>query len=111
MPTYLYECNTCEKQFEVDQRITEDPLTECDCGKGRVRRLIQPTAILFKGSGFHINDYAPKAGAASTGTSGSTSASTTSPATSDATGTSETPGGAGCSGNPTACAKCDAEGA
>jgi len=91
MPTYLYECNTCEKQFEVEQRITEAPLTDCDCGKGQVRRLIQPTAILFKGAGFHINDYsASKA---------STSAD------------SATPGGADCSGNPASCAKCDTDGA
>lgn len=61
MPTYVYECRTCEKVFEVDQRITEDALTDCDCGaKGALRRLIQPVAIAFKGEGFHINDYAAK---------------------------------------------------
>jgi putative FmdB family regulatory protein len=65
MPTYLYECRTCEKTFEVEQRITEDALTDCHCGaKGSVKRLIQPTAMLFKGEGFFINDSspAPKAG-------------------------------------------------
>lgn len=62
MPTYLYECKKCEKTFEVEQRITADPLTDCDCGaKGSLRRLIQPTAVLFKGSGFHINDYSSPA--------------------------------------------------
>ncbi len=60
MPTYLYECSSCEKQFEAEQRITEDPLTACPCGaEGTVKRLIQPTAILFKGSGFYINDSQP----------------------------------------------------
>ena len=59
MPTYLYECQKCEKTFEVEQRITEPTLTDCDCGAtGTLKRLIQPTAIVFKGSGFHINDYA-----------------------------------------------------
>jgi len=63
MPTYVYECRTCGKVFEVDQRITEDALTDCDCGaKGALRRLIQPVAVAFKGAGFHINDYAPKSG-------------------------------------------------
>lgn len=68
MPTYLYECKACERQFEVEQRITEEPLKDCGCGsKGALRRLIQPTAILFKGGGFHVNDYAPEASAAPKG--------------------------------------------
>lgn len=61
MPTYVYECTSCCKVFEVEQRITDDPLTSCVCGgEGTVKRLIQPTAVLFKGPGFHINDYAQK---------------------------------------------------
>jgi putative FmdB family regulatory protein len=61
MPTYVYECRACGKVFEADQRITEDALTDCECGaKGALRRLIQPVAVAFKGAGFHINDYAPK---------------------------------------------------
>lgn len=60
MPTYVYECKSCEKTFEVDQRITEDPLKDCQCGSaGSLKRLIQPTAVMFKGAGFHINDYKP----------------------------------------------------
>lgn len=67
MPTYVYECKKCEKVFEVEQRITADPLTDCECGaKGSLRRLIQPTAVMFKGSGFHINDYAGASKAAET---------------------------------------------
>ncbi|MBS1721533.1 MAG: zinc ribbon domain-containing protein [Armatimonadetes bacterium] len=58
MPTYVYECSKCETTFEVEQRITEDPIKDCSCGAtGTVKRLIQPTAVMFKGSGFHINDY------------------------------------------------------
>jgi putative FmdB family regulatory protein len=57
MPTYVYECSTCEKVFEVDQRMIEDALTDCNCGaKGSLKRIIQPTAIIFKGSGFYVND-------------------------------------------------------
>src|SRR5437016_5882847 len=61
MPTYVYGCSACNAEFEVVQRITENALDECHCGsKGTVRRLIQPVGVMFKGSGFHINDYAPK---------------------------------------------------
>lgn len=59
MPTYVYECSHCNDVFEVEQRITENPIDECRCGsKGTVKRLIQPVGVMFKGSGFHINDYA-----------------------------------------------------
>ena len=65
MPTYVYECSQCQRVFEQDQRITEEPIRDCDCGsQGTVKRLIQPIAVMFKGSGFHINDYAGKQSAA-----------------------------------------------
>ncbi|MEA2552582.1 MAG: hypothetical protein QOJ65_758 [Fimbriimonadaceae bacterium] len=58
MPTYVYECSSCNNQFEVEQRMTEDPLNSCECGaSGTVKRVIQPVGVMFKGSGFHINDY------------------------------------------------------
>lgn len=58
MPTYVYECKSCCDVFEVEQRITEDPLANCRCGsKGSLRRLIQPVGVVFNGPGFHINDY------------------------------------------------------
>lgn len=58
MPTYVYECKTCEKTFEVQQRMSESALTDCDCGaKGGLRRVIQPVGVIFNGAGFHINDY------------------------------------------------------
>lgn len=57
MPTYVYECSTCNDVFEVEQRITEDALTDCQCGsKGSLRRVIQPVGIAFKGTGFYVND-------------------------------------------------------
>ncbi len=62
MPTYVYECSSCKNTFEAEQRIIEAPLDSCACGStGTVKRLIQPIAVMFKGSGFHINDYSGKA--------------------------------------------------
>lgn len=58
MPTYVYECKSCDRVFEVEQRITESALTDCDCGAaGQLRRIVQPVAVQFVGSGFHVNDY------------------------------------------------------
>jgi putative FmdB family regulatory protein len=59
MPIYVYECQDCGEVFEVQQRIIEDALTDCrECEAGSVKRVIQPTAVVFKGSGFYINDTA-----------------------------------------------------
>jgi len=61
MPTYVYGCSKCNKTYEIEQRITEDALKDCQCGsKGTMKRIIQPVGVAFKGAGFHINDYAAK---------------------------------------------------
>jgi putative FmdB family regulatory protein len=62
VPTYGYECNSCKERFEVFQKITEEPLTIHDGCGGQVRRLLYPVGIVFKGSGFYVNDYSKKTG-------------------------------------------------
>jgi len=59
MPTYGYECEKCREQFEVFQRITDAALEVHEGCGGRVRRLLYPVGIVFKGAGFHVNDYGP----------------------------------------------------
>ncbi len=57
MPTYGYRCTKCKYEFEVFQKITDEPIRECtECGAD-VKKMIFPVGIAFKGSGFHINDY------------------------------------------------------
>ena len=58
MPLYEYKCSSCGTVFEVMQKFTDEPLvTHQNCG-GRVERLISPSALQFKGSGWYITDYA-----------------------------------------------------
>jgi putative FmdB family regulatory protein len=58
MPTYEYRCSECKKDFEVFQKITDDPVKECpDCG-GKVERLIAATNFILKGGGWYKSDYA-----------------------------------------------------
>ena len=71
MPTYGYECLSCDNQFEIFQSIKDDALTTCTVCGGTLRKRIYPVGIAFKGSGFYVNDYAPK----SAGGSGSASSS------------------------------------
>ncbi|MHB9035456.1 MAG: FmdB family zinc ribbon protein [Armatimonadota bacterium] len=57
MPTYAYRCKECEHQFETIQKMSEEPLKECPECKGKIARLLFPVGVVFKGSGFHVNDY------------------------------------------------------
>ena len=70
MPIYEYKCENGHV-FDVIQKFTDEPLTECqECGAPAVRVLHSP-AIHFKGSGFHNTDYGKrKTGAASSSSEG-----------------------------------------
>ncbi len=57
MPTYEYECIECKHRFDVFQSINDSPIEKCVKCKGRVRKLFNSTGIIFKGSGFYVNDY------------------------------------------------------
>jgi putative FmdB family regulatory protein len=62
MPIYEYKCENGHV-FDVIQKFSDEPLTECqDCGAPAVRVLHSP-AIHFKGSGFHNTDYGKRKGA------------------------------------------------
>lgn len=64
MPTYEYECDNCNKTFEVFQKITDEPLKKCPKCNKKIKRLIGGgSGIIFKGSGFYATDYR-KGGAA-----------------------------------------------
>jgi putative FmdB family regulatory protein len=57
MPIYEYECSNCKTRFEKMQSITAEPLTECvNCGGGPIRRVLHPVGVIFKGSGWYVND-------------------------------------------------------
>lgn len=56
MPTYVYRCDSCNHQFELYQRMADDPLDTCPECQGKVRRVIHPVGVVFKGSGWYIND-------------------------------------------------------
>ena len=75
MPTYGYRCGSCGHQFEIVQRISEEPLTTCPKCQGKLSKVLYPVGISFKGSGFYTTDYkgAGKESAASSNGSASSS--------------------------------------
>ena len=57
MPTYGYRCSNCGHQFEIVQRISEEPLKTCPKCQGKLSKVLYPVGISFKGSGFYTTDY------------------------------------------------------
>jgi putative FmdB family regulatory protein len=56
MPIYEYECLTCGVTFEKRQSFSDPAKADCPNGHPETRRLISSPAIVFKGTGFYVND-------------------------------------------------------
>ena len=66
MPVYTYRCDSCGVQFERHQSFQEAPLKTCpECRKKSLKKVITPTRIIFKGSGFYATDHRSTSGDAS----------------------------------------------
>jgi putative FmdB family regulatory protein len=59
MPIYEYRCERGH-MFEVLQRMSDDPPSTCTSCDATVKRVLNPVAVHFKGSGFYTTDYARK---------------------------------------------------
>jgi putative FmdB family regulatory protein len=65
MPVYTYRCDSCGVQFERHQSFSDAPLKTCpECRKKSLRKVITPTKIIFKGSGFYATDNKSASGSA-----------------------------------------------
>ena len=58
MPIYEYECANCGAVVDLKHAFREaPPTTACSaCGASPLKRLFRPAGIVFKGSGFYVND-------------------------------------------------------
>jgi len=56
MPIYEYRCDNGH-HFDVMQKMTDGPVTECEVCGVPVQRVFHPVAVHFKGSGFYNTDY------------------------------------------------------
>lgn len=87
MPTYVYRCDDCNHQFELFQRMSDDPIDTCPNCQSKVRRVIHPVGVVFKGSGWYINDSRAKS---STDTKDSETSSTETKVSATSSGESKT---------------------
>ncbi|TKB24154.1 zinc ribbon domain-containing protein [Desulfopila sp. IMCC35006] len=61
MPVYEYECKECDNVFEVQQKIADDPLSECPTCHGPVKKLMSMSSFQLKGGGWYADGYASTA--------------------------------------------------
>ena len=75
LPLYEYRCTQCGNRYEKIQSFSTEPDTTCPKCGGKVERPLTAPALQFKGAGWYINDYAPKAASGSSSASGESSTS------------------------------------
>ncbi|HSO09713.1 MAG TPA: zinc ribbon domain-containing protein, partial [Desulfoprunum sp.] len=89
MPVYEYECSDCHKIFEVQQKLSDAPLSVCPECDGSVKKLMSMSSFRLKGGGWYADGYSSSSG-------GATKPDPAAPAT--------CPSGGGCAGCPAASA-------
>jgi putative FmdB family regulatory protein len=58
MPTYDYACENCGHKWDVEQRMSDDPIRKCPkCGKLKAKRQITGGNFILKGGGWYSDLY------------------------------------------------------
>lgn len=61
MPIYEYECTSCHHQFDVIQKISDEPVKECPaCHKDTTTKLVSAAGFQLKGTGWYVTDFKNK---------------------------------------------------
>ena len=56
MPIYEYQCTRCQAVRDIKHGFKETTSEACPMCGGELKRLFNPAGIVFKGSGFYVND-------------------------------------------------------
>lgn len=91
MPVYEYECDSCGKVFEVQQRMADAPLTRCPECDGTVKKVMSMSSFQLKGGGWYADGYASARKDAGTSTAATPPPATTTPPACPAGGCSKCP--------------------
>jgi len=57
MPVYEYYCDDCGCRFEEYREVKDRATCQCPSCKADARKVFRPVGVIFKGPGFHVNDY------------------------------------------------------
>ena len=61
MPIYEYQCTGCHHQFDLLQKINDEPIKKCpECSKDTVVRLVSAVGFQLKGTGWYATDFKNK---------------------------------------------------
>jgi predicted nucleic acid-binding Zn ribbon protein len=84
MPVYTYRRED-GTTFDIKQKFTDEPLTVDAATGQKVVRIVQATSVIFKGSGFYVNDSKGKSSTMTTpkGEKGENGTSASAESTSD----------------------------
>ena len=73
MPRYDYLCGSCHERFELKLSFSDSIEQPCvKCGSDAQRQFVA-VPVVFKGSGWYVNDYGKKGGAAGSAPQNNTS--------------------------------------
>jgi putative FmdB family regulatory protein len=99
MPIYEYRCDTCQKVYEIQHRMSETR-TACEQCGNPIERLISRSAFSFKGGGWYKDLYSSSKGSSGSGDSGGSSSGGSTPSSSSSS--SDSGGGGGSSSSAAA---------
>jgi len=108
VPTYGYRCQKCGEDFDVRQRMSDEPKADCPACGGAGKRQFFPAGIVFKGGGFYKTDSRKSSSdGASTSTSKKSDKAKDSGSKSDSVGSTSTGSGTSSSSSSAAAAAAD----
>lgn len=95
MPIYEYQCNACQHQFDVIQKMSDPAVKICPkCDQDTVVRLVSAAGFQLKGTGWYATDFKDKGKPKPVQAESTTAASTaTETSATSSTKSSETKGG------------------
>lgn len=58
MPIYDYKCSNCRQEFELIQKLSDKPKTNCpNCEKNSLKKLVSAPSFRLKGGGWYETDF------------------------------------------------------
>lgn len=58
MPIYEYQCKSCHHHFDLIQKISEAPATQCpQCSEQALIKLVSAAGFQLKGTGWYATDF------------------------------------------------------
>ena len=83
LPTYDYRCDQCGSEFELRLRFSDSVEQPCKSCDNIATRQFSAVPIVFKGSGWYVNDYGKKGSSSGNNVGTSSSETTTSESSSE----------------------------